>query len=73
VVELACDYGPYERGNVWAEPDLDHAAELLRQVRRDPALASLRGARAAADLRRWLDPAVVGRRMDARLRRISEP
>ena len=73
VVELACDYGPYERGNVWAEPDLDHAAELLRQVRRDPALASLRGARGAADLRRWLDPAVVGRRMDARLRRISEP
>ena len=26
------------RGGVWAEPDLDHAAELLRRVVRDPAL-----------------------------------
>jgi hypothetical protein len=26
------------RGGVWAEPDLDHAAELLRRVVLDPAL-----------------------------------
>lgn len=31
-VELEQDYGPYKKGNVWAEPDLEHAARLMRYV-----------------------------------------
>ncbi len=32
LAELEQDYGPYEKGNVWADPDLEHAAELMRLV-----------------------------------------
>ena len=31
--------GPYPPGTVWAEPDVDHAARLLRQVFEDPGAA----------------------------------
>jgi hypothetical protein len=26
------DYGPYRAGRMWAEPNLDHAIELMRKV-----------------------------------------
>jgi glycosyltransferase involved in cell wall biosynthesis len=34
--------GPYPQGYLWANPDVDQAAELIRQVRRDPEQASRR-------------------------------
>ncbi len=37
---------PYRRGARWAEPDLDHAAELLRHVFDNPELARAVGERA---------------------------
>ena len=30
LVELERDYGPYGKGNVWAEPDVERAAQLMR-------------------------------------------
>jgi glycosyltransferase involved in cell wall biosynthesis len=32
LAELERDHGPYRRGSVWAEPDLGHAAEMMRHV-----------------------------------------
>ena len=32
---LSRDYGPYPRGAVWAEPDVEHAAEQMRRVLED--------------------------------------
>lgn len=32
---LERDFGPYRQGMTWAEPDVDHAAELLRRVYRE--------------------------------------
>jgi len=46
------DAPPYPPGGEWAEPDLAHAAALMRQVFEDPGLAGKRGRRAAADVRR---------------------
>ena len=40
--------GPYPAGTTWAEPDLDAAAQLLRQVAADPAEAHRRGQRGKA-------------------------
>jgi glycosyltransferase involved in cell wall biosynthesis len=67
---LTRDYGPYMRGAEWAEPDLDHAARLIRQVVEQPADARARGARARADVARDWTPAVTGPRMRQRLERI---
>ncbi len=32
LVKISEDYGVYKKGNVWAEPDVNHAAELMRHV-----------------------------------------
>jgi glycosyltransferase involved in cell wall biosynthesis len=32
LVALDRDIGPYERGQIWAEPDLDHAADLMKKI-----------------------------------------
>ena len=33
LVEIKEDHGPYNRGFIWAEPDIRHAADLMRNVR----------------------------------------
>jgi glycosyltransferase involved in cell wall biosynthesis len=53
--------GPYQRGSVWAEPDVDHAATLMRWVYDRPGEAREIGARGRQRVRRTLAPAVVGR------------
>lgn len=52
--------GPYREGMVWADPDLDHAAALMRSVVDDPARAEAVGRQAAADIRDRHSPAVAG-------------
>jgi hypothetical protein len=43
----------------WAQPDLDHAARLLRRLHGDLAAATMHAARAATALRERLSPARV--------------
>lgn len=52
--------GPYREGMVWADPDLDHAAALMRAVVDDPARAEAVGRRGAADIRVRHSPEVAG-------------
>jgi glycosyltransferase involved in cell wall biosynthesis/SAM-dependent methyltransferase len=40
---LERDVGPYPAGSVWADPDLDEAARLMRLVKDDPEEARRRG------------------------------
>jgi glycosyltransferase involved in cell wall biosynthesis len=70
VAEIDGDYGPYQRGDEWADPDIAHAAELMRQVVQDPAGARQKGARAAEDIGHFYSSAMVARRVIARLDRI---
>jgi glycosyltransferase involved in cell wall biosynthesis len=60
-LELTEDVGPYERGNVWADPDLDAAAALLRRVASDPEEAFRKGALARRDMAERFSPAAAGR------------
>ncbi|MEO7274735.1 MAG: glycosyltransferase [Vicinamibacterales bacterium] len=47
----ACDQcGPYPLGARWAEPDVQHAAQLMRAVYQYPEEAARRGERGRADL-----------------------
>jgi len=43
LVELSENVGPYQAGETWAEPSIEHAAELMRLVFEKPEEASLRG------------------------------
>lgn len=58
----------YPPGASWAEPDVEHAARLLRSVREDAETSRRRVARAQADVWAMLSPEAVGERMRERLR-----
>jgi glycosyltransferase involved in cell wall biosynthesis len=59
--------GPYPQGAVWAEPDVEHAAALMRAVVDRPDEARARARRAAADLAATHGIGVVGQLLKTRL------
>jgi glycosyltransferase involved in cell wall biosynthesis len=61
----------YPPDGTWAEPDLDHAAELMRHVVAHPEEAARKGARARADVARDLSVSTVGARVRERLARLA--
>ncbi|MDQ6626384.1 MAG: glycosyltransferase family 4 protein [Verrucomicrobiota bacterium] len=61
----------YRSGFRWAEPSMDHAASLMRQVFDNPSEAKAVGARAQEELREKLSLRAAGERMAARLREIE--
>lgn len=67
LTELPCDYGVYEKGSFWAEPDTDHAALLMRQVVENPADAVRMGQRARENLLTKMSPQSFLDRVRARL------
>jgi glycosyltransferase involved in cell wall biosynthesis/GT2 family glycosyltransferase len=70
LVELENDYGPYAKGNFWAEPDLNHAAELMRLLFNRRDLAANRAEIAARDIKEKLNPETIGARLEQRVREI---
>jgi hypothetical protein len=57
----------YPAGARWAEPDVEHAASLMRAVRTDPEAAAQRGLRGRERIATQLSPAAVGERARVRI------
>jgi glycosyltransferase involved in cell wall biosynthesis len=57
--------------SVWAEPDIQHAAELMRHVVENPQAAAEKGRRAAKTIREEYNPIVLGQRIKAHLQTID--
>lgn len=72
LVEIGRDEGPYPRGARWADPDEEHAAELMRAVVDDPAAARQVGERARSHIACHHGVAAVAVQLRRRLRRIVE-
>jgi glycosyltransferase involved in cell wall biosynthesis/SAM-dependent methyltransferase len=70
LVELDRDHGPYEKGSVWADPDIGHASELMRWVYQNRGSAKGIGERAAKDIREFMDPATASEEVRVRLQHI---
>lgn len=51
LVELERDIGPYQKGQVWAEPDINDAAEKMAALQSDPVLGKRLGSNAAAQIK----------------------
>ena len=64
------DYLPFKKGYVWAAPDIEHAAELMRLVYENRHNAAEIGERAGKDMRKFFRPEVVGQVIQDRLQRI---
>ncbi|HUR53829.1 MAG TPA: glycosyltransferase family 4 protein [Gemmataceae bacterium] len=62
---------PYPQGCEWAEPSVEHAAELMRDVFDHPEEAKAVGRRGRDEVTALLSPDVAGRRMAARLNEIA--
>lgn len=71
LVPIERDDGPYQRGAMWADADVEHAAACMRRLVDEPGLARRLGDQARADIERSLSDAAVGRRIRARLEEIA--
>jgi glycosyltransferase involved in cell wall biosynthesis len=67
LVTLDRTYGYYQAGQQWAEPDVEHAAQLLRRVVEDDAFRTRLGARARDTIRGRFSPEAAGLRYRRRL------
>jgi GT2 family glycosyltransferase/glycosyltransferase involved in cell wall biosynthesis len=65
--ELEKDYGPYKKGNVWAEPDVEQAAQHMRWVYANREKANSIGARAEKEIKETLNPEVAAEEIRRRL------
>jgi len=65
------DSGPYERGTRWAEPNIEHASNLMRWVYEHRAESTALGARAAADVRQTLDARKTVAQIIERVRKLD--
>lgn len=63
---------PYPPDARWAEPDLDDAARLMREVHADPDAARVRAARALDRFQSTHAPAAAGRAMARRFARLAQ-
>jgi glycosyltransferase involved in cell wall biosynthesis len=57
--------GPFQRGSIWGEPDIDAAATLLRQVAEDPSKALAIGECGRKTVMRELSAAAVADRIES--------
>jgi hypothetical protein len=64
-----CEIYPPE--GQWAEPSIEHAAELMGRVCRGPEEARTKGKTASADVARLLSPTATGRNMRKRLEQLA--
>lgn len=71
LVPIGSGNDPYPPDGVWAEPDVEHAARLMRQVFEHRDEAHTRGALAAQDIPRTHGPEAAGRAMVERLNTLA--
>ncbi|WP_256230218.1 glycosyltransferase family 4 protein [Variovorax sp. YR750] len=71
LVKLGKPIPPYDADLEWAEPSVEHAAQLMRRVYDDQAWAREIGARAKASAEANLSLEAAGRRIRARLEEIE--
>lgn len=72
LVRVGADCEIYPAHGTWAEPDLDHAAELMRRVWERPEEARMRAQRGQADIHRLYAPEAAGTVARARLERLLD-
>jgi len=71
LVPLERSHGPYAKGQIWAEPDVGHAAEWMQRLFADRALAARLGAAARQTIEERFSPAAMGARYRRRLEAIA--
>ena len=71
LIPLAQSHGPYSKGQLWADPDLAHAASWMKRLAVDPALCASLGAAARQTVETQFAPEIIGARYRRRLEAIA--
>lgn len=71
LIPLQKDHGPYEKGQLWAEPDVDHAAWYMKKLVADAAYAGKTGRAGQTTIRNDFSLQKTGGRYVDRLRDIA--
>ena len=67
LTEIGPDADPYPPEKQWADPDLERAAALMREVFENPEEGAARGQRAAEEIRRTHSPAAASASIEERI------
>lgn len=67
LIELTETHGPYEKGQIWANPRVDAAAAAMQRLVGDSGLCQRLGQNAADSIRARFAPTVIGARYAQRL------
>ncbi|MQP64902.1 glycosyltransferase [Niveispirillum sp. SYP-B3756] len=71
LTEIDQNLGPYLKGFIWAEPSIDHMAQLMRHVYENRDDAALKAAQAARDVRTRNSQQAVGLQIEGRLKELG--
>jgi len=66
--KLEKDYGPYKKGNFWAEPDVENASSIMKNVFKDKEMARRVGKKGALYIKNHLSPTITGKEVLNRLK-----
>jgi glycosyltransferase involved in cell wall biosynthesis len=67
LIELTESYGPYKKGQYWAEPDIEHAKYYMQKIFKSNSYRCSIGAEAKEYVRTNLSPLTVGKMIYQRL------
>lgn len=67
LIDIDRDYGPYRKGWKWADPNINHAAQLMKQAYENPELCRQIGAKAKQTIETELSTARVGQMIKEQL------
>lgn len=68
LVNVGQDYGPYKAHQIWADPDIEHAADLMSRMVLDVKWRELIAGRGRETIRSHFSPQVVGNAIKERLK-----
>ena len=71
LIKLERDYGPYEKNQVWAEPDVEHASSLMSKLYNDSNYYSKVANEGMRSIKEKYNPEKIGKMINSRLSKIQ--
>ena len=70
LVKVAEDSGSYKKGNIWANPNVEHTAALMHYVFNNYEAAKHIGFRGSREMKQLLNPVNIGKKIKYRVEHI---